>query len=79
MSAMSSFEALLERWRTADVTASQQEHRVSHVLDRYVEGAGPPPSASDIEQLRTLRAEAVRTLCDLLAFLDEERRRLPPL
>ena len=76
---VSSFDALMERWRAADSAAWKHERQVSDALDRYVEGTGPAPALLEIEQLRSLRAEAVQALRELLACVEAERRKLPPL
>ena len=63
-------------WLEADGAAVCAERALSHSLDRYCEGTGPVPPLAEGERVRELRCEATGALAQLLATLDELRRRL---
>ena len=70
---MSGFETLLDRWRTADALACDQERALGASLDRYCAGQAQAPAIEEIARARRLRAAASKAQAVLLHRLRSER------
>jgi cytochrome c553 len=70
---MNQFFLLYDEWELADETAGRMESCVSEQLERYCDGVGPAPAASDIAGLKVARQLALQRLRALRAYIAAQR------